>query len=94
MAWVYVLRGASGRHYIGSTNDLKRRVDEHRRGGTHTTKRFGGDLKIEAALKTGTLAEARALEREMKRKKNPRLALALLQRWCNQSPAYGPHISL
>ena len=84
MAWVYVLRGASGRHYIGSTSDLKRRVEEHRRGKIHTTKRLGGDLKIEAALETATLAEARALECKMKRKKNPRLALVLLQRWRNR----------
>jgi putative endonuclease len=85
MAWVYVLRGASGRHYIGSTNDLNRRVEEHRRGKTHTTKRLGGDLKIEAALETATLAGARALERKMKRKKNLHLTLALLQCWHNQS---------
>ena len=84
MAWVYMLPGASGRHYVGSTTDLQRRISEHGRGHTHTTRRLGGDLDLAAALELPTLAEARALERELKRKKNPQLALALLQRATNQ----------
>ena len=80
MAWVYMLRGASRRYYIGSTTDLARRIEEHRRGHTHTTKRLGGEVEIAAALEPPTLKEARALEQEMKRKKKPRLALGLLQR--------------
>jgi len=79
MAWVYILRGDSGRHYIGSTTDMKRRLKDHRRGQTHSTKRLGGNLEIAAAVELAGLDEARALERELKRKKNPRLALALLQ---------------
>ena len=79
MAWVYILRGASGRHYIGSTTDLDRRLLEHHRGHTHTTERLGGNLEIADALELATLAEARALERELKRRKNPQLALYLLQ---------------
>jgi len=66
-------------HYVGSTTDLERRFKDHRRGQTHSTKRLGGNLEIVAAVELATLGEARALEREMKRKKNPRLALALLQ---------------
>jgi predicted GIY-YIG superfamily endonuclease len=79
MAWAYILRGDSGRHYIGSTNNLERRLKEHRYGQTHSTKRLGGNLEIIAAVELSTIGEAHALEREMKRKKNPRLALALLQ---------------
>ena len=79
MAWVYMLCGASGRYYIGSTVDLDQRMEQHRRGHTHTTKRLGGDLRIAASVETATLLEARALERELKRKKSPRLALYLLQ---------------
>ncbi|MGD0206356.1 MAG: GIY-YIG nuclease family protein [Verrucomicrobiota bacterium] len=74
MAWAYILRGDSGRHYIGSTTNLERR-----HGQTHSTKRLGDNLKIVAAVELAALGEARALEREMKRKKNPRLALAMLQ---------------
>ena len=80
MAWVYILRGSSGRHYIGSTIDLCRRMAEHQRGHTHTTKRLGDEVELVAALELATLVEARALERELKRKKSPRIALALLQR--------------
>ncbi|MGO9588322.1 MAG: GIY-YIG nuclease family protein [Limisphaerales bacterium] len=81
MAWAYILRGDSGRHYIGSTTNLERRLEEHRRGQTHSTKRLGGNLEIVAAVELAALAEACALEREMKRKKNPQLALAILQSW-------------
>jgi predicted GIY-YIG superfamily endonuclease len=59
--------------------DLGRRLEDHRRGQTHSTKRLGSNLEIVAAVELAGLDEARALEREMKRKKNPRLALALLQ---------------
>ena len=38
----YILRNTnSGRHYIGSTNDLKRRIDEHNRGQTKSTRQEG-----------------------------------------------------
>ena len=79
MAWAYILRSDSGRHYIGSTTNLERRLKEHRRGQKHSTKRLGDNLEIVAAVELSGLDEARALEREMKRKKNPRLALAMLQ---------------
>jgi len=58
---------------------LERRFAQHRSGHTHSTKRLGDDLEIVASLEVSTLEEARALEREMKRKKNPRLALYLLE---------------
>jgi predicted GIY-YIG superfamily endonuclease len=79
MAWVYILRGTSGRHYIGSTPDLARRIEQHRHGHTYSTRRLGQPLDLVASLQVGSLAEARALEREMKRKKNPHLALFLLE---------------
>ena len=79
MAWAYILRGSSSRHCIGSCTDLDRRLAEHRRGQTRTTKRLGETIELAAALELPTLAEARAFERELKRKKNPKLALYLLQ---------------
>ena len=78
MAWVYILRGANGRHYIGATEDLERRLSEHRRGGTHTTARLGGALDLVASRELGSMSEARALEQSLKKKKNPRLALFFL----------------
>ena len=79
MAWVYILRGASGRHYIGSTEDLDRRIKEHRRGGTHTTRRLGHNLELVVAKKLPSINKARDLEIALKRKKNPRLAVFMLQ---------------
>jgi putative endonuclease len=79
MAWVYILRGSTGRHYIGSTINLERRLLEHRNGGTHTTQRLGEQLEIVSVLELETIEQARTLERKLKRKKNPKLALAMLQ---------------
>ncbi len=79
MAWVYMLRGSSGRFYIGSTTDLVRRLEQHRHGHTYSTRRLGHPLELAESLELATLDATRALERELKRKKNPRLALFLLQ---------------
>ena len=79
MPWVYVLQGASGRYYIGSTTDLERRLHQHRHGHTHSPKRLGNPLRLTASLEVAQLQEARSLERQLKRKKNPRLALHLLE---------------
>ena len=84
MAWVYILRGSSGRYYIGSTTDLERRIQQHRCGHTHSTRRLGQPLDLVASLQMRSLAEARQLERELKRKKNPRVALFLLEQRCLQ----------
>ena len=75
MAWVYILRGSGGRHYIGSCVDLDARFAQHLRGHTATTKRLGEKLEIVAKKEVLTLQDARRIERELKRKKNPLLAL-------------------
>ena len=79
MAWVYIIRGSSGRHYIGSAVDLQTRFAQHRRGHTHTTKRLGENLQIVASKEVATLDEARRIERMLKAKKNPELAIYHLQ---------------
>ena len=80
MAWVYILRGSSGRHYLGSAVDLDVRFAQHLRGHTATTKRLGERLEIVAKKEVATLKEARRIERELKRKKNPKLAIYHLQK--------------
>jgi len=80
MPWVYILRGSSGRHYIGSAVDLDVRFAQHLRGHTATTKRLGGQLEIVARKQVATLAEARKLELALKQKKNPKLAIYHLER--------------
>ena len=79
MAWVYILRGSNGRHYIGSTVDLNARLAQHLRGHTATTKRLGAELQIVAKKEVPSLSKAREIERTLKRKKNPTLAIYHLQ---------------
>jgi predicted GIY-YIG superfamily endonuclease len=78
MAWVYILHGAR-RYYIGATDNLERRIAEHKRGSNHTTHRFGGQIELVVAKELSSMAEARKLERALKRKKNPRLAISTLR---------------
>jgi predicted GIY-YIG superfamily endonuclease len=80
MPWVYILKGSSGRHYIGSAVDRQARFAQHQRGHTYTTKRLGEELEIVASKEFSTLREARRIERLLKRKKNPRAAIYFLQR--------------
>jgi predicted GIY-YIG superfamily endonuclease len=77
MAWVYIVRGTR-RYYIGATENLERRIAEHRRGSNHTTRRFGGEVILIAAKRLPSMGEARALESHLKRKKNPQLAILAL----------------
>ena len=42
MFTVYVLKDNQGHFYKGMTSDLKRRLAEHRSGGTKTTKKMPG----------------------------------------------------
>lgn len=79
LAWVYILRGINRRHYIGSTTNLERRLTEHRSGGTHTTQRLGEQLETVSVLELETIEQTRILERQLKRKKNPKLAIAMLE---------------
>ncbi len=78
MACVYILRGAR-RYYIGATDNLERRMAEHKRGSNHTTHRFGGQIELVVAKELPSMAEARKIERIFKQKKNPRLAISILQ---------------
>jgi predicted GIY-YIG superfamily endonuclease len=80
VAWVYILRGSPGRHYIGSAVDLDTRLAQHRRGHTYTTRRLGEKLELVAAKEIETLNEARSIERLLKAKKNRKLAIYYLQR--------------
>lgn len=67
MAHVYILKTSSGKYYIGSTDDLKRRMVQHRsRIHTHSTKRMG-ELRLIFAQEYNTLDDARSVERKLKR---------------------------
>ena len=79
MKWLgFTFAGHDRASYIGSTVNLEQRSEEHRRGHTHTTRRLG-ELTLVAAKEVGTVSEARQIERRLKAKKNPRLAIFYLK---------------
>jgi len=65
---VYILKGDL-KYYVGSTLDLERRLAEHQSSAAYATKRMG-KLELLKFLPCATLAEARGLEREIKKSKN------------------------
>ncbi|HEY2103731.1 MAG TPA: GIY-YIG nuclease family protein [Chthoniobacterales bacterium] len=77
MAWVYILH-ADRRYYIGATENLERRLEQHRRGSNHTTRRFGFQPVLVAAKELPSMPEALVLERQLKQEKGPRLAILAL----------------
>ncbi len=78
MAWVYILRGTR-RHYLGASDNLDRRIAERKRGSNHTALRLGDHVELVAAKELPSMTEARKLEQTLKRKKNPQIAISILQ---------------
>ena len=78
MATVYILRsGATGPFYIGSTNDVQRRVEEHLRGHSLATRGRGPwELVYQETFEL--LADARRREIEMKRWKSAKKIAELI----------------
>jgi len=86
MGWVYIIRGSSGRYYIGSTESPKRRLAEHKRGSNHTTKRLGFPLELITQVEFDSMEDARQVEKRLKHLKNPLLAIKVLGRLSRSSP--------
>jgi predicted GIY-YIG superfamily endonuclease len=68
-----------GRHYFATSDRLDERVNEHRRGSCHTTRRLGARLELVASRQVSSMQEARALEKRLKKMKNPAKALQFLR---------------
>lgn len=69
MARVYILQSLRDKRYcIGSTNDLLSRLKHHEGGFTYSTKRFGKIICV-YSQEYSTLAEARNIERKLKKLK-------------------------
>ncbi len=64
-AWLYILKSESERYYIGSTENIERRLKQHRKGYTRTSK----VLKTYELVYTeefDTINEARLREKKLK----------------------------
>jgi predicted GIY-YIG superfamily endonuclease len=64
-SFVYILKSEDERYYIGSTDDLHRRLLQHKAGSTPTTHRMKNpELVFSQEFKT--LQEARIIEKKIK----------------------------
>jgi putative endonuclease len=89
-SFVDLLRGTTGRHYLGSTGNLEARLAQHQRGHTHTTKRLGRPLTLVAARSFATREEAREVERRLKSWHNSDLAREFLSEPVASHPSVDP----
>jgi putative endonuclease len=79
MALVYILRSeASARFYIGSTDDLERRMSEHLRGHSPAT-RGRGPWKLVYTEQFESLLEARRRELEIESWKSAKMIQGLIR---------------
>jgi len=67
MGFVYILKTDRG-YYIGSTDDLERRMSQHLAGHTPSTKRMG-KLELIFSQKYSSLKQARYIETRLKKLK-------------------------
>ncbi len=65
MWYVYFLQLGNGSIYVGSTNDLRRRFDSHRRGQVASTKAYP-PVALKSYVAVPTERHARELERYFK----------------------------
>ena len=66
--FVYILKDKNEKFYVGSTNDLERRMRQHRAGHTQTTR----NMKISVLVfsqKFDSLEQARKIETRIKKLK-------------------------
>ena len=66
-AWTYILRLKSGQLYIGATNDLKQRYQDHQNGKACRTTKLDPPLKLAYSESLPTFSDARKREAQIKR---------------------------
>lgn len=74
MWYVYFLELSNGHIYIGSTNDIDRRVEQHNNGDVQSTKSFK-PAKLKSYVAVETEKHARELERYFKSGSGKAIAL-------------------
>jgi putative endonuclease len=78
MHYVYILRSeASGRFYVGSSQDVQKRLDYHNTGKVRAT-RYLRPLVLAYQEAHATAKEARQREYHLKRQKSRRVLEALI----------------
>jgi len=65
MWYTYILKMTDGEYYVGSTNDLKNRIEEHTRGREISTK-WRLPVILEAYIAVKSEGTARRLEKYLK----------------------------
>lgn len=71
--YVYLLQDDNNKRYVGSTNDINRRMSEHKR--KHSNSKFtktGSNWKLVYFERFDTIEEARIFERSIKKNKSIR----------------------
>jgi putative endonuclease len=63
--YVYILQNAKSSYYIGSTNNISRRIEEHERGNTQATQ-HKGPWRLVFSQEYDNLAKARRVEYKLK----------------------------
>ena len=98
MHYVYVLRiKKTGRHYIGQTQDLAKRLQKHSLGKTKSVKNRG-PLEVVYVEKCHSRAETMKREKEIKSYKGGKASKRLLSGSAKQKmnivePAEGPPLA-
>jgi putative endonuclease len=81
---VYVLEDDDKKLYKGVTNDINRRLDEHRRGKTRTTRRMN-NIRVIYTEEYKTFEEARKREVYLKTAAGRRFLKNKLKNWGRSS---------
>jgi putative endonuclease len=79
MSWVYILKsGKNDSYYVGSTNDLERRLVEHNTGKTPYLRNLL-PVKLVFRQEFSGLIEARKVESKLKKFKNKKIIEKIIQ---------------
>ncbi len=65
---VYILKSNYEKYYVGSTDNIERRIEQHKKGYTHSTKRLG-KLELVFSQEFPDLKTARIVEYKLKKLK-------------------------
>lgn len=71
--FVYLLKNQENRHYVGSTTDILRRIEEHKRKHANSKFTKNGNFELVGFREFNTLSEARIYEKKIKTSRTERI---------------------